>query len=171
MDLGNMRLQEGILLEKTIPVIGVKGISKGAGTSFVVHHLDRILNERQKSRVFVSRPDRYHVMEEPEDPRDADVMVGVIDPLPSALMDGASSIDELMNCGVKTVWIVNRDNPGVNRRSMLKYLHFMPEFSQEEIPREVICRAQYNCVELGEIYQLEGIEKLAEHLKKYLSYQ
>ena len=52
---------------------------------------------------------------------------------------------------------------------MQRYLCFSPEFSQTEIPREMICRAEYNCVELDELLKLEGIEKLAEYLKKFLS--
>lgn len=167
MDLGNMRLQEGIFLDKTALKIGVKGISAKAGASFVSYNLDRILNERGRSRVFVSRPDKYIVTDSCFEYEDEDVIVGVIDPLPSLLMDGADMIEELLSLKTPVVWIVNRDNPGVNRTMMRKYLCFTPEFSQAEVPREIIVRAEYNCLELNELIKLEGIEKLADYLKVF----
>ena len=171
MDLGNMRLQEGIFLDQTALKVGVKGISECAGATFVSHYLDRSLNERGRSRVFVSRPDKYAVSDNDFEYEDEDIIVGVIDPLPSRLMEGAEAIEELTNCRTPVVWLVNRDNPGVNRRAMQRYLCFEPEFSQAEVPREIICRAEYNCVELDELHKLEGIEKLAEYLKVFLRNQ
>ena len=171
MDLGNMRLQEGIFLDQSALKVGVKGISECAGATFGSHYLDRSLNERGRSRVFVSRPDKYVVSDNDFEYEDEDIIVGVIDPLPSRLMEGAEAIDELMNCSTPVVWLVNRDNPGVNRRAMQRYLCFEPEFSQAEVPREIICRAEYNCVELDELHKLEGIEKLAEYLKVFLRNQ
>ena len=165
MDFGNMRLQEGIFLDRSVLKIGVKGISECVGATFVAHYLDRSLNDRGKLKVFVSRPDRYAVTDNSFEYDEQDVIVGVIDPLPSRLMEGAEVIEELLNSGTPVIWLLNRDNPGVNRRLMKKYLCFTPEFSQEEIPREMLCRAEYNCVELDELSGLEGIEKLAEHIK------
>ena len=40
MDFENMRLQEGILLDKMKVNIGVKGVSHGAGATFVSGWLD-----------------------------------------------------------------------------------------------------------------------------------
>lgn len=151
--------------------IGVKGITGGSGATFVSRYLDRNLNERGKSKVFVSRPDKYVVSDTDFEYENEDIIVGVIDPLPSCLIEGAEVIEKLMNCSTPVIWLVNRDNPGVNRRTMQRYLCFEPEFSQAEVPREIICRAEYNCIELDELYKLEGIEKLAEHLKIFLRNQ
>ena len=74
-----------------------------------------------------------------------------------------------MDCGSDVIWMLNRDNPGVNSRALKKYLGFIPEFIQQEIPRESICRAEYNCIELPETIKLEGVEKLAAYLKKITS--
>ena len=79
----------------------------------------------------------------------------------------ADMIEELLSLKTPVVWIVNRDNPGVNRTMMRKYLCFTPEFSQAEVPREIIVRAEYNCLELNELIKLEGIEKLADYLKVF----
>ena len=166
MDLRNMRLQEGILLEKTQLAVGITGISKGVGTTFVSHQLDYILNKKEARKLFVSSPDRYRITDEPDEFEFQDILVAVIDPLPSKMMEGADRIRELIEGPVPVVWLVNRDNAGVNRRSMQKYLCFSPQFSQEEVPREIICRAEYNCIELSEIYRLEGLEKLAGHIRE-----
>lgn len=160
-----MRLQEGILLDRNVVRIGVAGIGHSAGAGFIAHQLDHMLNGRERKKYFVSSPERFRIVTEPEDPEDEDLMIGVIDPLPSALMEGAVRVDELMGLRVSVIWIVNRDNPGVNRRSMERYLGFRPEFSQEEVSREMICRAEYNCMELSDIIRLEGLEKLADHIR------
>lgn len=166
MDLGNMRLQEGIFLDRSAIEIGVKGISKGVGASFVSRYLDYCLNRKDRQKVFVSRPDRFRIIDDPEDIEVPDIIVSVIDPLPSLLIEGATGISELMRFNGDVVWLINRDNPGVNRHALKKYLGFIPDFSQDEIPRETIARAEYNCIELPEIVRLKGIEEVADHIAK-----
>ncbi len=168
MDLGNMRLQEGIFLDRFVTEIGVKGVSKGVGTTFVSRYLDYFLNRKGKPKVFVSRPDRFRIIDDPEDLETVDIIVSVIDPLPSLLMEGAAAISDLMDFKGDVIWLINRDNQGVNRHALKKYLGFIPDYSQEEISRESICRAEYNCIELPEIAAMEGIEEIADCIvKKY----
>ena len=100
---------------------------------------------------------------------DWDFTVGVIDPLPSSLVKGADMIGKLRELPEKVFWIINMDNEGVNRRELRRFLGFMPDFSQEAVPRELITRAEYNCVELEELCPLKGIEKLAEEIRKRTS--
>ena len=169
MDLGNMRLQEGIFLDKSVTVISVTGISEGAGATFISRYLDYYLNKKDRQKVFVSRPDRFRIIDGPPGDELPDITVAVIDPLPSLLMEGAQKISELMDRGSDVIWMLNRDNPGVNSRALKKYLGFIPEFIQQEIPRESICRAEYNCIELPETIKLEGVEKLAAYLKRITS--
>ena len=166
MDLGNMRLQEGIFLDRSAAEIGVKGIANGVGATFVSRYLDHCLNKRDKHKVFVSRPDRFRIIDDPDDLETPDIIVSVIDPLPSLLMESAANISKLMEFNGDVIWLINRDNPGVNRHVLKKYLGFIPDHSQEEIPREMICRAEYNCIELPEIVHLKGIEDLADHFLK-----
>ncbi len=153
-------------MDRSVAEIGVKGISKGAGATFVSRYLDYCLNKRDKHKVFVSRPDRYRIIDDPDDLESPDIIVSVIDPLPSLLMEGAANISKLMEFNGDVIWLVNRDNTGVNRHVLKKYLGFIPDHSQEEIPREIICRAEYNCIELPEIVRLKGIEGLADHIAK-----
>ncbi len=166
MDFENMRLQEGILLDKMKVYIGVKGVARGVGTSFVARWLDYYLNDRERHHIFVSKPDKYIVADSPENCSDMDIIVAVIDPLPSLLMEGADSIGELVDKKQPVIWMLNRNCRGVNRREMKNYLGFIPEFSQEDVPREFIARAEYNSESLPDVCKLSGIEELADHIKK-----
>ena len=165
MDSENMRFQEGILLDKMKVHIGIKGASGGVGTSFVARWLDYFLNDRERHHIFVSRPDRYIVEDSPSNCSDMDIIVGVIDPLPSLLMDGADGIGDLMDKRQPVIWMLNRNCIGVNRRELKRYLGFIPEFCQEDVPREYIVRAEYNGENLPDVYKLGGIEELAEYIK------
>ena len=156
-------------MENPVAEIGVKGISKGVGTTFVSRYLDYYLNEKDRRKIFVSRPDRFRIIDDPDDLETSDIIVSVIDPLPCLLMDGAENISKLMEFNGDVIWLINRDNPGVNRHVLKKYLGFIPDHSQEEVPREIICRAEYNCIELPEIVRLKGIEDLADHIAKIFS--
>ena len=156
-------------MDRSVTEIGVKGVSKGAGATFVSRYLDYCLNKKDKRKVFVSRPDRFRIIDDPDDLESPDIIVSVIDPLPSLLIEGAVNISEMMEFNGDVLWLVNRDNPGVNRHILKKYLGFIPDYSQEEVPRDIICRAEYNCIELPEIVRLKGIEDLADHIAKVFS--
>ena len=169
MDFENMRLQEGILLDKMKVNIGVKGICPGAGATFVSGWLDHYLNDKDRHRFFISSPEKYAVYDDPECMDEMDIIVAVIDPLPSLLIEGSANIGELREMKREVLWILNRDNKGVNRREMKRYLGFMPEFSQEEIPREIIARAEYNCEKLPSVMELKGIEALGDHIRSIMS--
>ena len=156
-------------MDKSVTEIGIIGISNGAGATFISRYLDYYLNKKDKPKVFVSRPDRFRIIDGPSEGDMPDIIVAVIDPLPSLLVEGAAKIIELMDSRAEVIWLLNRDNQGVNRRTLKKYLGFLPELSQQEIPRETICRAEYNCIELPEVTRLEGVEKLADDLRKMIS--
>ena len=156
-------------MDRSVTEIGVKGVSKGAGATFVSRYLDYCLNKKDKRKVFVSRSDRFRIIDDPDNLESPDIIVSVIDPLPSLLIEGAVNISEMMEFNGDVLWLVNRDNPGVNRHILKKYLGFIPDYSQEEVPRDIICRAEYNCIELPEIVRLKGIEDLADHIAKVFS--
>ncbi|MBR6473216.1 MAG: hypothetical protein IKS99_05795 [Firmicutes bacterium] len=145
--------------------IGVIGISSGAGESFVAGGLNYYLNEKDAPKVFVSKPEKYEIIDGPSDLTDLDVIVGVIDPLPSRMEEGAPRFAVLSQRD-NVIWLVNKDNPGVNHRELRGFLELEPSFSQEALPYEKICRAGYNCEKVPEMYELTGIEKLADHIRK-----
>jgi len=80
---------------------------------------------------------------------DMEVLMIVIDPMPSALIGGfefLSNFKALEEKGKKVCWIVNKYNDGVNRRELLQYikireLHYLPFIAAEEL-----YTAEYNCM-------------------------
>ena len=166
MERDKMRLQEGILMDKMKIRIGVTGITSGAGATFLAGALDHVLNSKDSPRMFVSRPEKYKIIDTPDRVDEVDLLVGVIDPLPSRLREGAVRFSVLKNVNVPKVWIINRDNAGVNHRELERFLEIRPDFSQEAIPYEMICRAEYNCVKPEEALKLSGIDKLAEYIRR-----
>ena len=166
MDFGKMRLQEGFIMDKMKTRIGVLGITRGAGASFVAEGLDYYLNVKYAPRTFVSRPDKYVVEDSPSRPEDMDLLVCVLDPLPSRLEEGAARFAAVRALKVPEIWMINRDNKGVNHKALEAYLDMVPEYSQEAFPYETVCRAAYNCEKLSEVRGLEGIKKLSDAIKK-----
>lgn len=163
MGFENERFQEGIFLDKSKIIIGVVGISHGAGESFVSRGLNYYLNIKDAPKVFLSRPEKYEIIDGPNQVNDLDLVIGVIDPLPSRMIEGAPKFACLNNCD-NIIWLINKDNPGVNHRELRKFFELDKEFTQEVLPYEKICRAEYNCEKVEEIYPLKGIEELAEYI-------
>ena len=165
----NKRLQEGILLDKMKIRVGVTGLTRGAGATFTSESLEYYLNIRGKERFFVSRPDKYMVVDDPACPADMDLMVMVIDPIPSALKKGSARYAVLKELDVPKLWLVNRDNEGVDHREMERFLELKPDFFQQDVPYDVMCRAEYSLRIPQEIYRFEGLEALADRiLKEYM---
>ena len=161
-----MRLQEGVFLDKMKIRVGVTPVTRGAGATFVSEAIDHLLNERDSVKFFVSRPDKYMVIDDPKSPDDEDVLVCVLDPLPSRLKEGAPRYTSLRNVNVPKIWLINRDNPGVDHRELEKFLELRPDLSQEALPYESICRAEYNCEKPEDSLKLKGIEELADFIKR-----
>ena len=161
-----MNYQEGFLLDRITVRVGVAGIGQGSAAHMVAQALDHFLNKRGRVRVFRKEKDRYVVTEEPQDPEDQDVMVGVIDPLPSSLEKSKDRILELKSLNTQVVWLLNRKNAGVDLPGLYRFLGFHPDHIQEEVPYETICRAEYGMYELCEMTVLEGIKELADRIEK-----
>ena len=83
--------------------IGVTSISKGAGATFVSGAVDHMLNRRDAPRLFVSRPDKYIIVDDPKQPEDMDLLICVLDPLPSRLKEGAPKFTILRNMNVPKI--------------------------------------------------------------------
>lgn len=146
--------------------VGVTGTGSGSRTALVTHALDYYLNKRSRVRVFRRESDRYMVTEEPEDREDQDVMVAVIDPLPSSLEKGADRILELRSCRTPVIWLLDRINPGVDMAALHRFLGFHPDHVQEDVPYETICRAEYGMYEICDMADLGGIRETAEQIEK-----
>ena len=148
--------------------VGVIGISPGAGETFVARALDYYLNIKDAPRVLVSRPEKFEIVEGPGYLGDLDVIVGVIDPLPSRLKEGVPRF-AVLKATEGVLWLVNKDNTGVDHRELKKFLELDDYFSQEALNYETVCRAEYSCEKVERRYSLKGIEDLALEIKKTMS--
>ena len=148
--------------------VGVIGISPGAGESFVAKALDYYLNIKDAPRVLVARPEKFEIIEGPSYLGDLDVIVGVIDPLPSRLKEGVPRF-AVLKATEGVLWLVNKDNPGVDHRELRRFLELEDYFSQDALNYESICKAEYCCEKVERRYSLKGIEDLAREIKKTLS--
>ena len=146
--------------------VGVCGTGQGSRVQMVACALDYYLNKRSRVRVFRKENDRYIVTQEPKDREEQDVIVGVIDPLPSSLESGAAGILELKESAVPVIWLLNRKNPGIDMPRLHRFLGFHPDHVQEDVPYEVLCRAEYGMYELAEAADLQGISETAEHIER-----
>lgn len=80
---------------------------------------------------------------------DMDVVICVIDPLPSRLL-GASEqlklISSLKIGGHKVITVINKDNPGVNRRELRDFLSYGEGwYTIPMLDEKLIYLCQYNC--------------------------
>ena len=79
---------------------------------------------------------------------DMDILICVIDPLPSRLLAGESFIEEIKKLeanGKKLVWVINKYNAGINKRELAGFLRLRETAQFPLIPGELIYGAEYTC--------------------------
>lgn len=91
--------------------------------------------------------------------KDMEVIVLVIDPLPSSLLAGHDLLCEIRALGIPAIYIVNKMNKGVAQRELLKYLkvkklHYLPLIEGEHI-----YGAEYSS---RQIYDLPHVRKILQ---------
>lgn len=75
-----------------------------------------------------------------------DLVIGVIDPMPSALYAGSRRYEILRDMetgGLPVLWAVNRDSPAVDHTAMKGYLKLKDYFSIPELDRALLYQAEY----------------------------
>ncbi len=76
-----------------------------------------------------------------------DLVIGVIDSLPSAVYAGSAAYEQLRDmemAGLPVIWLVNKDSPEVNHLSLKRYLKLKEYFAVPELDRGLFCKAQYS---------------------------
>lgn len=80
--------------------------------------------------------------------REMDIILFIIDPLPSKLISGYSLLCEMKNRelkGQKVLWIINKYNEGVNKRELSSFIKIKNYFTIPMIQQEFFYLAEYNC--------------------------
>lgn len=106
-----------------------------------------------------------------------DIVVFVIDPLPSRLIAGYEKLCHIKKIRLfdkRIIFVLNKENIGVNRSELLDCLRLKPDLKLPLLPSEAIYEAEYNCkIPYAErkITSLlgEGIETLVKSLDTALN--
>ena len=139
------------------------------------------LGESQMSRLLTIPKEEVCVFDFEAEPQwnqflmDMDLLVVVVDPLPSRLIHSKTRfafLKKLELSGCNVVWVVNRDNPGVNPRQLKSYLKTNQIIRVPSFPMENIYQCEYSCKfpwENEEIHRkmLEIYTLLFQNLSKY----
>lgn len=106
----------------------------------------RLINQVQGDLIFcdcsVAHEENYRLLAH------MDVVLVIIDPLPSKLLPGYTALCEMKSREMQTenvIYVVNKDNGGVNRREMMNFLRLKKMIRFPLIPLEHIYRAEYLC--------------------------
>lgn len=102
-----------------------------------------------------------------------DQVIAVIDPLPSKMLKGyrmLCSVKSYEASGGDVVYVINRDNKGVNHREMRDYLKVRELCSIPMVGQESIYTAEYNCKIPYSITAVKGqitepIRKISERFR------
>ena len=79
---------------------------------------------------------------------DMDCVIVVIDPMPSRMIAGypfMREIKRLEHRGMKVIWLVNKFNPGINKKDMQDFLKLKEFCKIPFIPESNFYSAEYNC--------------------------
>ena len=101
---------------------------------------------------------------------DMDVVIFVIDPLPSHMIAGYPLLREVKRLeykGKKTVWLINKFNSGVNKRDYLNFLKLKKFYKIPSIPAENFYSAEFNCKIPYEVRDIQdGVKAVLEKIIK-----
>jgi len=77
-----------------------------------------------------------------------DMIIVVIDPFPSKIINNEEKLDNLKkleNKGLNIKYVINKDNKGVNKKTMLKFLEINPLTYIPFISPEIVYKSFYDC--------------------------
>jgi len=101
---------------------------------------------------------------------DMDVIVCVIDPIPSAMIAGFPFLKEIKRIeyrGKKIVWVINKFNSGINKRDMHSFLKLKDYYKIPALEAEDFYSAEYNC---KVPYEMSNIrDKMKDTIEKIIT--
>ena len=145
--------------------VAVIGVGEGSGKTFVANGLWHFL--RNKNR-FINKEEKYEIADNPEHPEDYDLIVGVIDPLPTKLKDSIEIYSKFNEPAWDTIWIVNKMNEGVNLRELEWFLKKKFNFKQGYLNPSLLYESEYQNNDYYSINEdaLDGIQNLASEIER-----
>ena len=91
-------------------------------------------------------PGSHIIIDNPADCEDVDLVICVVDPLPSRIMAGLETFRRLKEQTIiPVIWLLNKNCPPVSRRQVETFLRTRFTHVMPMIPAEIFYRAEYDC--------------------------
>ena len=74
-----------------------------------------------------------------------DYIIFIIDPKPDRLISGKAFLEEIKKIEPQKIYVINKDNSGVNRPEVKRFLNVKKTVSVPQVYREYIYKAEYAC--------------------------
>lgn len=74
-----------------------------------------------------------------------DILICVIDPKPDRLIAGKPLLEEIKKLDVEKLFIINKDNSGINRAEVVRFIDVPEVITIPQVYRELIYKAEYRC--------------------------
>ncbi len=117
-------------------------------------------------------PGRYMIVDNPrpESLWEADLVICVVDPLPSRIRSGLQQLEALrknkirfgrrfsplLNLPTSVLWVLNKDNPLVGHRELERSLQIKFDFAVPLLSPEIFYKAEYSSVPIFQILETAG---------------
>lgn len=117
-------------------------------------------------------PGRYMIVDNPrpESLLEADLVICVVDPLPSRIRSGLQQLEALrenkirfgkrfsplLNLPSPILWVLNKDNPQVGHRELERSLNIKFDFAVPLLSPEIFYKAEYSSVPIFQILESAG---------------
>jgi len=95
-----------------------------------------------------SLPGKHIIIDSPQNIDDMDLIVCVVDPLPSRIMAGLETFRRIKEQTlVPVIWVMNRSSSAVSRREVETFLRTKFTHAIPLIPAEIFYKAEFSCTQ------------------------
>ena len=112
---------------------------------------------------FTAIKGKYLILDSPKMWRQTDLLIGVIDPLPSRILAGLDTFEALKNeekmglqAGKRVLWVLNKNNPLADRTETERFLKLKFDFAVSMAPPELFYGAEFACSQMALAEDVKG---------------
>jgi len=112
------------------------------------------ISDRERARILARIRSRYILWDMghkavkadfDENIKDVDVLVYVVDPLPSRMLPMYECFERVRDCDIPVIYVINKSNGGVDRRDLLSFLKIKKPVYLPWADPALIYRSEYRC--------------------------
>ena len=112
---------------------------------------------------FTTIKGKYLILDNPKMWRHTDLLIGVIDPLPSRILAGLDTFEALkdeekmgLQAGKRVLWVLNKNNPLADRAETERFLKLKFDFAVSMAPPELFYGAEFACSQMALAEDVKG---------------